>query len=98
LANFDCAEKIGIGQMTYIMCGTPEYMSPERVAGSHGHDTTADLWTLGVFICELVCGHSPFANDNPIHAYANILRGIDTFPFPSSTSITAIALIKALCR
>ena len=61
------------------MVGTPEFMAPEVVAGS-GHDTDADWWSLGVTICELLTGHTPFREkDEEQHAhqktYSNIQQG-----------------------
>jgi len=41
--------------------GTLEYMSPERVLRPGvGADTRGDVYSLGVLLYELVCGHHPF--------------------------------------
>jgi len=47
-----------------IVCGTPEYMSPEQGRGDE-LDARSDLYAVGVILFQLTTGHLPFEADSP---------------------------------
>lgn len=48
-----------------MLCGTPQYMSPEQ-AGGRKYDGRADLYSIGVILYQLITGDVPFNGRNPL--------------------------------
>ena len=97
LVDFGFAKKVAPGTKTWTFCGTPEYVAPEIILNK-GHDCSADYWSLGILIYELMTGNPPFTSSDAMNTYNIILRGIDALEFSPLVTRNAQALIKKLCK
>lgn len=76
--------------------GTPDYLAPEILLGT-GHGTTADWWSVGVILFELIVGIPPFNAEHPQMIFDNILnRNIPWPRVPEEMSPEAQDLIHRL--
>lgn len=45
---------------SYTNCGTPGYCAPEVMIAQVGHTYKCDMWSIGILICEMIGGFTPF--------------------------------------
>ena len=72
--------------MAGVVCGTPEYMSPEQIRGDE-LDARTDLYSLGVIMWQLFTNRLPFAGATPI---ATVTKHLTEAPEPPSRYNTDI--------
>mmetsp|Transcript_24368 Transcript_24368/g.42503 ORF Transcript_24368/g.42503 Transcript_24368/m.42503 type:complete len:513 (-) Transcript_24368:228-1766(-) len=61
LADFGLAKILPRGSPgTRTVCGTEVYAAPEMLRKAAPYGYSVDLWQLGCFVYEFLCGHSPF--------------------------------------
>ncbi|XP_057482092.1 probable serine/threonine protein kinase IRE isoform X1 [Actinidia eriantha] len=76
--------------------GTPDYLAPEILLGM-GHGATADWWSVGVILFELLVGIPPFNADHPQQIFDNIINRDIPWPrVPEEMSLEAYELIDKL--
>ncbi|WP_435614189.1 serine/threonine-protein kinase [Streptomyces coelicoflavus] len=65
LTDFGVAQVAGSTTLTEngSFVGSPEYTAPERMSGA-GTGPESDLWSLGVLLCAVLSGASPFHRDS----------------------------------
>jgi protein kinase A len=81
-----------VPEKTYTLCGTPAYLPPEVVM-SRGHNCSADHWSLGIVIYEMLTGESPFYYEGMDQM--SLFKGIvqDDFEPPPNVSPAAADII-----
>ncbi|KAF2218199.1 kinase-like domain-containing protein [Elsinoe ampelina] len=78
ITDFGFAKEVP--DITWTLCGTPDYLAPE-VVSSKGYNKSVDWWSLGILIFEMLCGFTPFWDSgSPLKIYENILRGRVKYP------------------
>lgn len=81
---------------TFTICGTPNYMAPEVIAGK-GYTFTADLWSLGIILFQFLTGYVPYGElaEDPIDIYQEIMTTTLKIP-PIINNTFAVSLINQL--
>jgi serum/glucocorticoid-regulated kinase 2 len=74
LTDFGMAQKLNKDEKAIAFCGTPEYLAPEVLTGE-GYDKTADWWSFGILIYEMLYGIPPFYKENIEQMYSLIQKG-----------------------
>ncbi|CAA9252926.1 MAG: serine/threonine protein kinase [uncultured Chloroflexi bacterium] len=69
-----------------VIAGTPDYISPEQVAGLPV-DRRADIYSLGVVLYEMLAGHVPFAGRD---AYDTFTAHLEKSPPPLPAHVPAV--------
>ncbi|XP_020386477.1 ribosomal protein S6 kinase alpha-3 isoform X7 [Rhincodon typus] len=82
-------ESIDHEKKAYSFCGTVEYMAPE-VVNRRGHTQSADWWSFGVLMFEMLTGTLPFQGKDRKETMTMILKaklGMPQFLSPDSQSL-----------
>ncbi|KAJ6810576.1 serine/threonine-protein kinase AtPK2/AtPK19-like [Iris pallida] len=95
LTDFGLAKEFEENTRSNSMCGTVEYMAPEIILGK-GHDKSADWWSIGILLFEMLTGKPPFVGGNREKIQQKIVK--DKMKLPAYLSSEAHSLLKGLLQ
>ncbi|MBA3396872.1 MAG: protein kinase [Deltaproteobacteria bacterium] len=78
---------------TGVIIGTPGYMAPEQLDGGTV-DERSDIFSLGVVLYEMICGHRAFVAQSAVEESYAILK---TTPDPPKGATKALARVVLRC-
>ena len=62
--------KVISSDLTQTICGSPLYMAPE-ILYKQDYDSSADIWSIGILIYELLYGFTPFYKSRDLNGLKN---------------------------
>ncbi|XP_063592886.1 SNF-related serine/threonine-protein kinase-like isoform X3 [Penaeus indicus] len=80
LTDFGFSNKFCPGQKLETSCGSLAYSAPEILLGDSYDAPAVDIWSLGVILYMLVCGHAPFQEANDSETLTMIMDCKYTIP------------------
>lgn len=98
ITDFGFAKEVK--DVTWTLCGTPDYIAPEVVTTKH-YNKSVDWWSLGVLIFEMLTGYTPFYDKTPMKTYENILQCQVRYPsylHPDALDLLQKLITKDLSR
>ena len=95
LADFGMAKMLKDQEKAFSLCGTPEYFAPEIIT-REGHNKSADWWSYGILLYEMLYGIPPFYSKNTEKMFELITKAEIKYPKKIQVSEDAKDLISKL--
>jgi len=99
VADLGLAREIDIDNGMTVMAGTPKWEAPEVLVAKKGkgrqYSTSADVWSYGMLLYEMVSGEDPFSDVHDIFELKKVIVNKGKRPkIPKTTNKELKALMK----
>ena len=82
------------GQLLKTGCGSPCYIPPEMIKEEKYNAEKSDIWSTGIILYLMLCGHLPFYEEDNQLMYDKIIKG--EYDLPKFLSNNAKDIIKKI--
>lgn len=96
IVDFGLSNSTAEGVLLKTACGSPCYAPPEMIQGKKYKGALADIWSCGVVLFALLCGHLPFDDQSTTRLYKKITSA--NYTLPGHVSESAKDLIRRMLR
>jgi serine/threonine protein kinase len=76
ISDFGLSNMIEPGKLLDSFCGSPLYAAPEILLAERYVGPPVDVWSMGVILFALLCGHLPWSGETQTEISHNSIRGI----------------------
>jgi len=76
ISDFGLSNVIEPGKLLDSFCGSPLYAAPEILLAERYIGPPVDVWSMGVILYALLCGHLPWCGETQSEISYNSIRGI----------------------
>ena len=80
LVDFGLSNVYKNNELLSTACGSPSYAAPEMLSGKKYNGLNVDIWSSGIILYAMICGHLPFEDKDNIILYKKIKQGIFKIP------------------
>ncbi|KAJ4505966.1 Serine/threonine-protein kinase [Exophiala dermatitidis] len=87
IADFGFARSLPSTALAETLCGSPLYMAPE-ILRYEKYDATADLWSVGTVLYEMMTARPPFRASNHVELLRKIEKSEDKIKFGDEFKIS----------
>jgi serine/threonine protein kinase len=94
ISDFGLSNIMEPGKLLDSFCGSPLYAAPEILLAERYIGPPVDVWSMGVILYALLCGHLPWCGETQAEITYNSVRGI--YDEPSNLSPTVRDLIRKM--
>ena len=78
VGDFGFAKRVHTPKSLNQRCGTPSYVAPE-ILKNQPYDQSCDMWSVGVVLYVMLCGYTPFMEEEQEKMFERIKVGDYTF-------------------